>query len=230
MPRSRARCAGAARWSGWTRRDWRLAPRPAPARRRTARCWRSSSRPPPRCRAGTCPRSPFPRRCRTPRRSCRTTSSGPSDVSCPTRKAWPLSCCSWGYRPLPAMPSCARASMIRAPAMATLGFERCASATTWSRAGSSKTCHHRSACTAVAGGVGAAVGIGISGSQCSSHGTAGRWKSGPTGVQPHARSAVSSAARRGAGPAVTGGSDIGQPVGCDSLSGRSWCTHPMKIW
>ena len=58
--------------------------------------------------------------------------------------ASPLTCCSCGYSPLPAMPSWARASRMRMPAVRTPGFRRWASSTSCSRTGSSKLRHHSS--------------------------------------------------------------------------------------
>ena len=121
------------------------------------------------------------------------------------------------------MPSCARASMIREPAIRTLGFERCASATSWSSAGSSKTFHQSSS---LAGGAGCnwAASSGDPPRQSSTHGTSGRSKSGPTAVQPLISSAASTTARR-AGRGFTAAPDIVQAAGCESTR-RLAMVHP----
>ena len=118
--------------------------------------------------------------------------------------------------------------MIREPATRTLGFERCASATTSSSAGSSKTSHHVSCGTSAAGGASASASSGDTG-QSSSHGTAGRSKSGPTAVQPLASSAASAAGRL-AGQKVPAMPDIVQSAGWGSPCGWPRYTQAMKIW
>ena len=65
----------------------RLAPRPGPADRRTARCSRNSRRPPTRCRGGTCPRGPAPSQRRARRR--RSRSGDRAGRSAPFRRTGP---------------------------------------------------------------------------------------------------------------------------------------------
>src|SRR5688572_22564347 len=92
------------------------------------------------------------------------------------------------------MPSWARASMIRRPAVRTFGFTRCASTISRLSTGSLKLRHH-SSCRGYLGTGGAAAFIDSSEPpvQASSQGTLGRLKSGPTVVQALTSSALASA-------------------------------------
>src|SRR5688572_6108469 len=95
------------------------------------------------------------------------------------------------------MPSCARASMIRRPAVRTFGFTRCASTISRLSTGSLKLRHH-SSCKGYLGTGGTVAFIDSSEPplQASSQGTVGRLKSGPTVVQALRSSALPSAAAR----------------------------------
>src|SRR4051812_23892386 len=86
--------------------------------------------------------------------------------------------------------------MMRRPAVRTFGLARCASAISWSSTGSPKLRHH--SCK------GAARAAGSTFTVCSeppihesSQETRGRWKSGPTVVQPASSMAATSSAARG---------------------------------
>ena len=114
----------------------------------------------------------------------------PSLPRLPLRSALAVACCSCGYSALPAMPSWARASMMRMPAVRTPGLTRCASATIASSVGSPKARHQSSSAGGVARGAASASVRQAPPGQSASHGTGGRAKSGPTVVQPASASAA----------------------------------------
>ena len=117
----------------------------------------------------------------------------PSVSRLPMVSAWAVTCCSCGYSALPAMPSWARASRMRRPAVLTPGFKRCASATRKSSTGSPNVRHHSSYGTGARGGAASASARHSPPDQSRNHGTWGRTKSGPTVVHEPSASAAASA-------------------------------------
>ena len=122
----------------------------------------------------------------------------PRSLCSPPQSTSPVACFTCGYSELPAMPSCARASMIRRPAVRTLGLARSASATSRSSTGSLKRRHHSSVVSLLRAPFVVDKGSSEPPVQLSSQGTSGRLKSGPSVVQAPSSAAQANATARAA--------------------------------